>query len=150
MMSKRLRTLLLAGTMLALLTACNTTTIKHNYTFTGEGELWSAEYIQKATEKFVDKKDQPRNYETSHNSTLELKYKGEQTDLNKIKSFKYCFKRSSGETKLTLNDIQGIRKEDLKYVRAGSGTSFEQEDSIIKVEVEWDGQKEQFDLQVHK
>ena len=150
MMIKRLCTLLLTGMMLALLTACNTTTIKHNYTFTGEGELWSAEYVEKATEKFVDKKDQPRDYETSYHSTFELKYKGEQTDLNKIKSFKYSFEGISGGSKHTLEDIQGIRKDDLKSVRSGSGTSFEHEDSIIKVEVEWDGQKEQFDLQVHK
>lgn len=146
---KRLGTILLAGMLVILLVACNRTTFKHNYTYTGEGELWSAEYDQKATEKFVEDKDQPLNYESKYNYTFELKYKGDQKDLGQIRSFKYGFKRTSGETKHAMNDIQGVRLDDLRTANSGSG-SFEREDSIIKVEVEWDGQKETFDLQVRK
>lgn len=147
-MSKGLRTLLLAGMMLALLVACNTTTYKHNYTFTGEGEVWSAKYDQQATEKFIDRKGERPDYETWYNSTFELKYKGDQSDLDEIKSFKYSFQGNSGESTKTIEDAMGVKGE-LKSVHSGSG-AYEQEDSIIKVEVEWDGQKEQFDLQVRK
>lgn len=148
-MIKKLSAFVLSGMMLFLLTACNTTTYKHNYTFTGEGEVWSAEYVQKATEKFIEKKGERPDYETWHNSTVELKYKGEQMDLDKIKSFKYSFERTSGKMTRTIEDAHGVKRE-LKSVRSGSGSSFEHEDSIIKVVVEWDGQKEEFDLKVRK
>lgn len=147
-MFKKLCTSLLLGMMFIVLTACNTTTYKHNYTYTGEGEMWSAEYIQEATEKFIDKKGERPEYETWHNSTLELKYKGDQADLDEIKSFRYSFKGNSGETVRTMEDAEGVKGE-LKSVRSGNG-AYEQEDSIIKVEVEWDGQQEKFDLQVRK
>lgn len=147
-MIKKLSAFVLSGMMLFLLTACNTTTYKHNYTFTGEGEVWSAEYVQKATEKFIDKNGERPDYETWHNSTAELKYKGEQMDLDKIKSFKYSFEGTSGKLTRTLEDANGVKRE-LKSVRSGSG-SIEHEDSIIKVVVEWDGKKEEFDLKLQK
>jgi hypothetical protein len=150
-MIKRLRMLPLIGMVVFLLTSCNTTTCKHNYTFTGEGEVWSAKYIQQATEKFIDKQSERQDYETWYNSTFELKYKGEQTDLNKIKSFKYRFQGISGGSSRTLEDAKGVHEiqGELKSVRSGSG-AFESETSIIKVEIEWDGQIDQFDLQVRK
>lgn len=105
-MIKRLSALMLSGIIIVLLAACNTTTYKHNYTFTGEGKVWSAEYVQKATEKFIDKKGERPDYETSQQSTFELKYKGEQTDLDKINSFKYSFKGTSGGGSKTLEDVE--------------------------------------------
>ncbi|WP_339315735.1 hypothetical protein [Paenibacillus sp. FSL R10-2734] len=148
MMIKKLRTLVLSGMMIFLLAACNTTTYKHNYTFTGEGEVWSAEYVQKATEKFIDKKGERADYETSQHSTLELKYKGEQSDLDTIQDFKYSYEGTAGRGSRTLTDAKGVRSE-LKSERSGSG-AFEQEDSVIKVVVEWDGQKDEFELKVRK
>ena len=148
-MIKRLSALMLSGIIIVLLAACNTTTYNHNYTFTGEGKVWLAEYVQKATEKFIDKKGERPDYETSQQSTFELKYKGEQTDLDKINSFKYSFKGTSGGGSKTLEDVEGVRKSELKSKRAGSG-AFEHEDSIIKVVVEWDGQKDEFELKVRK
>ncbi|WHY21520.1 hypothetical protein QNH28_11275 [Paenibacillus sp. G2S3] len=148
-MIKKLSALILSGMMIVLLAACNTTTYKHNYTFSGEGDVWSAEYVQKATEKFIDKKGVRSDYETWFDSTIELKYKGELTDLDKISSFKYSFKGTSGGGSKTLEDVKGVRKSELKSERAGSG-AFEHEDSIIKVVVEWDGQKDEFELKVRK
>lgn len=147
-MIKKLCALMLSGLLFLLLTACNTTTYKHNYTFTGEGEMWSAEYVQKAMEKFIEKNGQRPDYETWHNSTVELKYKGEQMDLDKIESFKYSFEGTSGKMTRTIEDANGVKRE-LKSERSGSG-AFEHEDSIINVVVEWDGQKEEFDLKVRK
>lgn len=148
-MIKKLRTLVLSGMLLVLLVACNTTTYKHNYTFTGEGDVWSAEYVQKATEKFIDKKGERPDYETWQQSTFELKYKGEQTDLGKIHSFKYSFKGISGEGSRNLEETKGVRKSVLKSEIYGSG-AYEQEDSIINVVVEWDGKKDEFELKARK
>lgn len=147
-MIKKLCALMLSGLLFLLLTACNTTTYKHNYTFTGEGEIWSAEYVQKATEKFIEKNGQRPDYETSYHSTFELKYKGKQKDLGKIQDFKYSFKGTSGGGSQTSKDVK-IFPRELKSERSGSG-AFEHKDSIINVVVEWDGQKEEFDLKVRK
>ncbi|OMD68412.1 hypothetical protein BSK50_29465 [Paenibacillus odorifer] len=42
------------------------------------------------------------------------------------------------------NNVEGVKGE-LKSVHSGIG-AFEREDSIIKVVVEWDGQKDEFEL----
>lgn len=148
MMLKKLCVFMLTGMLLVLLVACNITTYKHNYTFTGEGKLWSAQMVQEATEKFIDKKGERPDYETSGHSTFELKYKGEQSDLDKIKDFKYSYEGRSGGSTTTINDAMGVR-DLLKSERSGSG-AFEHEDSIIKVKVEWDGQKEEFELKIRR
>lgn len=147
-MIKKLSALMLSGMMIVLLAACNTTTYKHNYTFSGEGDVWSAEYVQKATEKFIDKKGVRSDYETQQKSTFELKYKGEQADLDKIQDFKYSYEGTTGQSRTTLTDTKGVRRGDLKS--QSSKSSYEHEDSIIKVVVEWDGQKDEFELKVHK
>ncbi|GGF71420.1 hypothetical protein GCM10010912_15720 [Paenibacillus albidus] len=43
-----------------------------------------------------------------------------------------------------------IRMNDLKIQSLGGNGAHEQEESVIRVEVEWDGKKEEFDLQVRK
>ncbi|MNV62486.1 hypothetical protein D3C71_1550340 [compost metagenome] len=147
-MTKKLSALMLSGIIIVLLAACNTTTYKHNYTFTGEGKVWSAEHVQKATEKITDKKGERIDYKTQQQSAFELKYKGEQADLDKIHDFKYSYEGTTGQSRTTLTDTKGVRRGDLKS--QSSKSSYEHEDSIIKVVVEWDGQKDEFELKVRK
>lgn len=66
---------MLSGIIIVLLAACNTTTYKHNYTFTGEGKVWSAEYVQKATEKFIDKRVRDQIMKPRSNLHLSLNIK---------------------------------------------------------------------------
>jgi len=144
-MFKIIRPLLLTGVLLVLLTGCNTTTIKHNYTFTGEGEVWSAEYVQKAEERFITKKDKPAEYETDKTFKFQLIFKGENSDLAQIKQLKYSYKGAGGSGSLTTEGP--VQLPLLTSGGMGSG-NFVREDDIIQVEVEWDGQKEQFELRV--
>ncbi|KGE16556.1 hypothetical protein [Paenibacillus wynnii] len=147
-MLKIWRTTMMFVAMIFLLTACNTETIKHHYTFEGEASQWSASYVQDVTEKYISKKGKPTKHETRESSVFQLIYKGEQSDLGNIKLLKYSYKGTAGGA--SRSQEGPVYLKDLKFVNAGSEGSFEREDSVIRVEVEWDGQKEQFDLRVHK
>lgn len=147
-MLRRVRKLLLPGIMLLVLAACSKTeTIRHDYTFTGESETWSAEYIQTASEKYIIPKNEDKlvEHESSYKYTFELRYKGEASDLDEMKEliFKFQGKRSGGSS-----NLEGpVRTEDLRRGSSGSGVN-ERADSVIKVSVDWDGKSEQFELRV--
>ncbi|UQZ36215.1 hypothetical protein C2I18_23445 [Paenibacillus sp. PK3_47] len=149
-MLKFVRKLLLPGIVLLILTACSNTetqTIRHDYTFTGESETWSAEYIQTAWEKYIIPEDEDKRveYETSKKYNFELRYKGEQSDLEDIKQLHYKYEGRGGSGSMNMEGP--IPAELLKSGASGTGTMLK-EDSIIKVNVDWDGKSEQFELRV--
>ncbi|MFC3748637.1 hypothetical protein [Paenibacillus sp. GCM10012306] len=147
MMMKALRVLLMGAVTLLLLASCNSETHKYNYTFKGEGKQWAAEYVQKASTTLTERKNERPQYSSSNERIFQLKYKGKQTDLGDIKELKYSYKGTTGEGSST---IEGpVHFADLKSGSVSNG-SIEQEDAVIQVEVEWDGQKEQFELKVPK
>lgn len=141
-MKKIVRALLLPAILLLLLTSCNTETTHFNYTFKGEGEIWSGVYKQEASQKLITKKDKVTS-ESSKQYTFHLKYKGEQSDLEAIKQMKYTYKgKGSGGSQ---NIEAPVHAGMLKMGGSGTGT-IEKEDSVIKVTVEWDGKSEEFEL----
>lgn len=146
-MKRILRALLLPAVMLMLLTSCNTETTHYNYTYKGESETWSAVYKQTASQKLTIKNDSVKDSETTKRYTLELKYKGKQSDLGEIKQFKYSYKGRSGSGSQTMEGPVPVSL--LKMGGTGSG-AFEREDSVIKVTVEWDGNSEEFELKNDK
>ena len=62
----------------------NKEVIKHNYTFKGENELWTAEYKVNGTGTF-SKKDGKTHYQSNSNSTLTVSYKKDITELSSVK-----------------------------------------------------------------
>ncbi|WP_340022969.1 hypothetical protein MHI24_28690 [Paenibacillus sp. FSL K6-1096] len=145
-MRKMLHALLLPVILLLLLTSCNTETTHYNYTFKGEGEIWSGVYKQEASRKLITKKEKVKS-ETSNRYTFDLHYKGKQSDLGEIKQFKYGFKgmgRSSSRME------EGPVRINMLHMEGYGNAAFEYEDSVIKVTVEWDGQKEEFELKNEK
>lgn len=142
-MKKIMRTLLLPGVMLMLLTSCNTETTHFNYTFTGESETWSAVYEQQASQKLTIQKDRVKNAETTNIHSFQLQYKGKQTDLGEIKQLTYKYEGTSGSGSQTMEGPVPVAL--LKMSGIGNG-AVESEDSVIKVTVEWDGKSEQFEL----
>ncbi|WNS45902.1 hypothetical protein [Paenibacillus sp. MMS20-IR301] len=142
-MKKLLHVLLLPAIMLMLLTSCNTETTHYNYTFRGESETWSAVFEQEASQKLVIKNDRVKDSVSSKRYSFELKYKGKQSDLGEIKQLTYKYKGRSGGGSQTMEGPVPVAL--LKMGGNGSG-SFEHEDSVIKVNVEWDGHSEEFEL----
>lgn len=142
-MKRSVRTLLLPGIMLILLTSCNTETTHFNYKFKGESDTWSAVYDQQASRKLILQKDRVKDSETSNRYSFQLRYKGKQSDLGEIKQLKYGYKATSGSGSQTM---EGPVPVELLKISGISNGSIEQEDSVIKVNVEWDGKSEQFEL----
>lgn len=145
-MKKIVRALLLPGVMLMLLTSCNTETTHFNYTFKGESETWSAVYEQTASQKLITRKESTKS-ETSNRHSFELHYKGKQSDLGTIKQLTYSYKGRSGSGSQTM---EGPVPISLLKISGISNGSIEQEDSVIKVNVEWDGHSEEFELKNDK
>lgn len=142
----KLRVVLAGGIIALLLVSCNSETYRDNYTFTGEGQQWAAEYVQKATSKFTTNKNDRPDYKTESQYNFRLKYKGKQNDLGDIRLLKYSYKGNAGEGSRSTEGK--VRFEDLKLSGYRYGAAFEKEDSVIKVQVEWDGQTEEFELKV--
>ncbi|WP_150275890.1 hypothetical protein [Paenibacillus tepidiphilus] len=141
-----LRMFILTGLTLLLITACSSDTLDYNYTYTGGSESWSAEYIQKASEKPVKRNGKDMYYERSQSYTFELQYKGSPADLEAIQQFKYGFKTTGSSMTQTLD---GPPDADLMKIE-GKNLSILREDASISVTVEWDGKQEQFELQLKK
>lgn len=142
-MRKKVGLLLLSGIMLMLLTACNSETLYHSYTFSGESGHWSAIYSETLTEKPVIEKGKDTYYQPSSEYIFQLAYKGAAGDLKAIKNITFGFDTNGHGSSQTMEGP--VRIESLRMQGEGGGL-VSREDSIIKVSVEWDGQSEQFDL----
>ncbi|WP_151734877.1 hypothetical protein [Paenibacillus tengchongensis] len=143
-MKKLLHIFMMAGLILLMITACSDDKLYYNYTFTGESESWSAEYIQKASEKPAKQDGKDAYYEPTQSYTFELKYKGDPGDLENIKQFKYGYKTTGTSTILTQDGPPAAGQLESK----GNGEIILREDAVISVDVEWDGKSEQFELRI--
>ncbi|MNC17635.1 hypothetical protein D3C75_655230 [compost metagenome] len=138
-----MRTVLLSGLMLMLISACSSGTLYHTYTFSGEGKHWSAIYSETLTEKPVISEGKATYYQPSSEYTFQLAYKGKSGDLKEIKNFTFGFDAVGHGSSQT---IEGpVRVESLLMQGEGGGLA-NREESVIKVSVDWDGQSEQFEL----
>ncbi|MNI50271.1 hypothetical protein D3C73_1049220 [compost metagenome] len=142
-MVKVVRTLLIGGLMLILLAGCTSGTLHHSYTFSGEGEHWSAIYSETFTEEPVRREGKATYYTPSSEYTFQLAYKGDTGDLKSIKTFTFGFDSGGHSASQTL---EGPIRLDTLRMRGTGGGLMNREDSIITVNVEWDGQREQFEL----
>ncbi|MDF9845099.1 MULTISPECIES: hypothetical protein [unclassified Paenibacillus] len=140
------RTLLLNGfiMVLMLLAGCNSGALHQTYTFSGEGEHWSAIYSETVTEKPVISEGKATYYQPSRDYNFQLAYKGEAKALKEIKQFTYGFEALGHGSSQSMEGP--VRMESL-HMYGSSGGSLNRGQSVITVSVEWDGQKEQFELQ---
>ncbi|AIQ52217.1 hypothetical protein [Paenibacillus sp. FSL R7-0331] len=130
--------------VLLLLTACNSGTLHQTYTYSGEGEHWSAIYSETNTEKPVISEGKATYYQASSDYSFQLAYKGEAKDLKEIKQFTYGFEALGHSSRQSMEGP--VRMESLHMYGSSSG-SLNRGQAVITVSVEWDGQKEQFVLQ---
>ncbi|WP_342565727.1 hypothetical protein NST84_11650 [Paenibacillus sp. FSL R7-0345] len=129
--------------VLMLLTACNSGTHHDTYTFSGEGEHWSAIYSETVTEEPALAKGGDAYYKASSEYNFQLAYKGETKDLKEIKQFTYGYEALGHSSSQTMEGP--VRMESLRMHGSGSGTP-NRGQAVITVSVEWDGHKERFEL----
>ncbi|MBY0013315.1 hypothetical protein [Paenibacillus typhae] len=141
------RILLLNGliAVLLLLNACSSGTLHHTYTFSGEGEHWSAIYSETVTEKPVISEGKATYYQPTGDYNFQLAYKGEAKALKEIKQFTYGFEALGHGSS---QSIEGPVKVESLHLYGSSSGSLNRGQAPIKVNVEWDGHQEQFELQL--
>jgi len=132
--------------MLFIVAGCsNKEVIKHNYTYTGENELWTAEYKVNGTGTFTQK-DNKTLYQSNSNSTLTINYKKDLSELSSVKHIEISFESSARAGKLNLNFDDNPPNEKTYMLKSSSGGAIENKDEIIKVTIGLDGKTQVIEL----
>jgi hypothetical protein len=113
-----------------------------NYTFKGENEHWTVSYnVKTYTYDNIGK-----NYA---NYKLSIIFKGNISKLSKSKKLTYSYESSAGNGGTTLL-IDNLSDEELKIFESGSRNIVENEDEIINVSINVDGDNETIKLKNNK
>ena len=117
----------------------------NNYTFKGNSDHWSAEYITKQIITETTKNDR-LSYDTEFNSKFILTYKGDISELRNAKKLVYTDERSTGKGKSEIEFTSPPEEKVFTSQQSGKGCSLLSSDEVIKVTVDLDGKKESFNL----
>lgn len=149
-MKKRILSLILI--IAVMLSGCSSKddkeVIKHNYEFSGESEHWSANLKYDAKEIYDKKEDGAKTYSNEYNETLVVTYKGELSELSKLKHLEIEYEGKTGGGKHVADYDEGEGPISLSFTLSGGGKggALKQEDDIIKVTVNMDGVIESFEI----
>ena len=87
--------------MLFIIVGCsNQEVIKHNYTYKGENEFWTAEYKVNGTGAFTEK-DNKTSYESKCSNAFTVTYKKDLSELSSVKNLEISYESSAGGGKIT-------------------------------------------------
>lgn len=134
--------------ILMILAAC--TKIEKNeydYTFTGEGEYWEAEYSFSGTEQW-QRENGKSQYSNKSNYEFEVIFKGPLESLSSIKTLEYSYETSSGsgDSKIEFEQ-QPPTKVSFKNRGFSENGAMINESEAIQVTVKWNDHEESFELQ---
>lgn len=131
--------------MLVILIACsNEEVTNYQYTFTGEGTYWQAEYVYEGTET-RETEEGRTTYSNEDSDEMRLTYKGSLEEVESIEKLEFSYVTSVGSG-------SGVREfdappNDLTFtMRSGSTGAKVKEEEIIQVVVTWDDFEESFEL----
>ncbi|MDF2536781.1 MAG: hypothetical protein K0R18_2943 [Bacillales bacterium] len=133
--------------ILMIITGCsNKEVIKHNYTYKGENDLWSAEYKVNGTGTFTEKAN-TTEYESNSISTLTVNFKKKMSELSSVKHLEISYESSAGggKSSFDFNDNPPNQKT-YKLELGSSGGAIENKDEVIKVNISIDGKAQTIDL----
>jgi len=113
--------------------------IKHNYTYIGESELWTAEYKVNGTGTFAEKNGKTE-HKSNSDSTLTVIYKKDLSELSSVQNLEVSYESSAGGGKLSI-DFNGSPPDKKTYTLNSSSTggAIENKDEIIEVNINIDG-----------
>lgn len=120
---------------------------KHDYTYKGENEFWSAEYKVNGTVTFIEK-DGKVNYESNANRTLIVTYKKELAELSSVKHLEISYDRGGVGGALSMDFSEQSQPTEKTYVlnSSGTGSEFLYEKEIVKVNISIDGEIQAIEL----
>lgn len=142
------KVMLLIILLLLFITGCaNKQVLFHNYTFSGENNLWSAVYKVNGSETFIEK-DKVTDYSNMSKKIFTLKYKGKLEDLSSVKKLEFAYKTSArGETStLEFDDNNPLNKVTFVLKSTSENSVIEKKDETIIVTVTVDGNTQTLEL----
>jgi hypothetical protein len=120
--------------------------VKHNYTFKGENESWTAEYNIDGTETFI-KDDDITHVESECQKEFSITYKNNISELSSIKNIEISYKSSISGGEIVEDYNDGTQPEKTYKIQSSStGGAIESPDDTIEVTVNIDGNIEVFEL----
>jgi len=119
---------------------------EHHYIYRGEKNLWNAEYKVDATVTFF-KIDGVLNVETYKERILTVTYKGDISDLSKVKHLIISYNSSAGGGSLDEEFDSKPPTENIYTLKSSStGTAIENEEETIQVTINIDGEIQTIEL----
>ena len=121
--------------------------IKHNYTYKGENNFWTAEYKVNGTDAFT-KKGSKNSSESRSNATFTITYRKNLAELSSIKHMEISYESSVHRQKITNNYNKNNRLNKKTYILKSDskGSAIEGKDEIIKASINLDGKIQTIDL----
>lgn len=132
-----------------VLSGCgNKDVIKHNYYFYGENDDWLAGLEYDAVEVFTTKKDGALEYECEYREKMVVTYKGDLSELAKVKHIEIEYETMFSSSKLTSDYEEGEGPKGLSFTLSGGGKGgpLIQKDEIITVTINTDGEIQTFEI----
>lgn len=121
--------------------------VKHDYTFKGENEHWTAEYKVKGESGFI-KKGERQIYTAEEKSILTVTYKKDLSDLSTVRNLKISYKNSFRD----VTDSHGydednqIKKKVFTMADSSKNSAVVSKNEKATVTIELDGKKETINL----
>lgn len=144
--------LILGCTILLIFVSCSKTDVtNYKYTYTGENELWNAEYKVKETVTFTNK-DNTLHAETEAKNVLVITYKGNLTDLSSVKhtEISYDCSTEGGKRSEDYSDGESISSKTFTLISGGKNGALHNADEIITVTIKIDGDTQTLELKNKK
>lgn len=130
-----------------LMTGCsNKEVIKHNYTYKGENDSWTAEYKVNGTVTFTEENNYTK-CDSEANKVFTVTYKNDISKLSSAKNVEISYKSSTSAGKITNKYDDGDRIQKTYTMQSSSKNgAIENEDDVIEVTINIDGNIEVFEL----
>jgi hypothetical protein len=133
--------------VILIITGCsNKEVIKHNYTYKGENEFWTAEYKVNGTGTFTEN-DNKTSYESKCSKVFTVTYKKDLSELYSVKHIEISYESSAGGGKITEDYDDGSSPQKTYTMNSGStGGAIENKDEVIEVTINLDGNIQTIEL----
>ena len=136
-----------------VLTACTKKDVtEYHYTYTGENDLWTAEYKVDCNVTFTKKDNITISTETVSKEELVVTYQGELADLSAVRHVEISYKDSTGGGNLVedLDPGESISSKVFKLSGGGTNTALPQKDDVVNITIQIDDQTQFLELVYHK
>lgn len=143
---KKIISFMIILTMLVITGCSNKEVIKHDYTYKGENESWTAEYKVNGETTFIEKNNVTK-CDNEANKVLTVTYKNDISELSSVKNIEISYKSSASAGNISSNyDDEDSVKKTYTMQSSSKNGAIEKQDEVIEVTINIDGNIEVLEL----